>query len=91
MVLFLKTISVITCQRPQLSRELHIASNPFKQTFYYNESVKFQCSAGFSLQGPSVKYCQNKGDFQKDLPTCSSKHWLLFFNEEKINQSSIDK
>ena len=78
MVLFLKSISVITCQRPQLSRELHIASNPFKQTFYYNESVKFHCSAGFSLQGLSVKYCQNKGDFQKDLPTCSSKHWFLF-------------
>ena len=78
MVLFLKTISVITCQRPQLSRELHIASNPFKQTFYYNESVKFHCSAGFSLQGLSVKYCQNKGDFQKDLPTCSIKHWFLF-------------
>lgn len=83
MVLFLKTISVITCQRPQLSRELHIASNPFKQTFYYNESVKFQCSAGFSLQGPSVKYCQNNGDFQKDLPTCSSKHWLLFLMKKK--------
>nr|XP_022318603.1 CUB and sushi domain-containing protein 3-like [Crassostrea virginica] len=68
----LPSCTVITCQRPQLSRELHIASNPFKQTFYYNESVKFQCSAGFSLQGPSVKYCRNNGDFQKDLPTCSN-------------------
>lgn len=64
--------TVIACQRPRLSSELHISSNPFRQKFYFNESISFFCSVGFNLLGTSVRYCTKIDDFQNDLPTCSN-------------------
>lgn len=63
---------VITCQRPILTSELHLTSNPFRQMFYFNESVYFFCSVGFYLQGSSIKNCTKSDDFQHELPSCSN-------------------
>lgn len=92
--------SVITCQRPILTSELHLTSNPFRQRFYLNESLSFFCSVGFHLQGSSIKYCTKTDDFQHDLPTCASKilrfHYFLFYLYNMqintfINTMQIDK
>nr|XP_034334851.1 P-selectin [Crassostrea gigas] len=67
----LPTCSVITCQRPCLSEALQLTTDPHQQTYSYNESIVFNCSPGYTLHGPSIKYCLQNGDFNKRLPYCS--------------------
>lgn len=93
--MLLLLFSVITCQRPNLTSELHLTSNPFRQRFYFNESLSFFCSVGFHLQGSSIKYCTKTDDFQHDLPTCASKilrfHYFLFHVENMQISTFINK
>ena len=50
-------------------------TDPLQQTFSYNESVLFYCSDGFHLQGPSIKYCRQSGDFKYNIPICTGRNF----------------
>lgn len=50
-----------------------MSTNPLQQTFSYNESISFFCTPGYILHGPTVKYCRQNGDFEKDLPFCTAQ------------------
>ncbi|XP_052710744.1 uncharacterized protein LOC128185105 [Crassostrea angulata] len=73
---------IITCQRPCLSEALQLTTDPLRQTYSYNESIVFNCSPGYTLHGPSIKYCLQNGDFNKRLPYCT-------VNQAQDTQQSI--
>uniref|UniRef100_A0A8W8JMW1 Sushi domain-containing protein n=1 Tax=Magallana gigas TaxID=29159 RepID=A0A8W8JMW1_MAGGI len=88
----LPTCSVITCQRPCLSEALQSTTDPHQQTYSYNESIVFNCSPGYTLHGPSIKYCLQNGDFNKRLPHCTvnqaqdTERGLLYCTRRNLRQ-----
>ena len=42
-------------------------------TYQYGYSIKFECNVGYTLQGSSVRTCQNNGLWTGTQPTCQSK------------------
>lgn len=72
-------ISDITCERPNLKTTgaLQLSTNTLQQIFFYNESIKFTCTLGYILQGPTIKYCRHNGDFEHNLPTCTGLTIIL--------------
>lgn len=70
-------ILVATCSRPKIPNAM---IHPDKQTYEYNETVRFSCRLGFRLIGAFVKSCQQDGHFEGDIPSCTG----TFYKKENM-------
>lgn len=52
-----------------------------KQTYSYNETVRFVCSAGFFMQGNQERNCTKHGPLEPPFPNCTGIDiWTTFDN-----------
>lgn len=70
-------VSQITCHPPVFSDDLHISTD--KQTYNYNETIRFLCSEGFLLQGTPERACTRNGPLLPPFPYCTSKEVSYFY------------
>ena len=63
--------AVMTCNRP-LPLE-HGSFSPVKDSYKYEDVVKFSCQTGFRLSGSNSVSCSDDGTFKPEPPTCTSK------------------
>ncbi|XP_078494089.1 complement receptor type 2-like [Ciona intestinalis] len=62
------TCSRITCLRPHMVS--HATSTPEKQTWYYRDTVTYNCIAGYQMMGPMTSQCSIAGTWGQ-RPDCN--------------------
>lgn len=67
--------AVVTCERPPDVD--HGSFSPFKNTYQYNEVVKYSCDAGYNMTGNDSRSCSQSGTFTSAPPTCTSKFFCV--------------
>lgn len=71
--------SVVKClpvEEPQNGRLISSAYEP-NQEYTYGQVVKFECNAGFKLDGPAEIHCSGNGLWSRERPNCVGKMPLL--------------
>ncbi|XP_073326200.1 C4b-binding protein alpha chain-like isoform X2 [Pagrus major] len=59
---------VVTCDLPPLVSDATFT--PHKDSYDHGEAVRYSCTAGLTLSGPTLISCSNNGTFQPAPPTC---------------------
>lgn len=81
-------VKCLPVEEPQNGRLISSAYEP-NQEYTYGQVVKFECNAGFKLDGPAEIHCSGNGLWSRERPNCVGKMPLLlivvfFFSLMKI-------
>lgn len=77
------SFSGITCQRPNVTPPLKIATDTNKHTFDYNDTIEYRCPEGYNMNGKAVQHCTQNGILQQNLPTCLRMYFISTLKNRK--------
>lgn len=70
-------VKCLPVEAPQNGRLISSAYE-LNQEYTYGQVVKFECNAGFKLDGPPEIHCSGNGQWSGDKPNCVGKILLIF-------------
>ena len=55
----------------------------------YNKKVEYKCDEGYSLVGPSIRFCQSNGTWSEEEPSCKCKNAAVVITPKVQEKGSM--